>query len=196
MHAVRAVYPNQPILWEAAKHGTVHSYWSWQYWYSKEDIQAAKQEFSQNLVSYYMWLYFMLWYGSLEIPFVMQAFLLWCRSLRSLFHTYALFCRANIIGPCVTQPKIARIISTISGVLWWQYTNYASPCIKTKASSGYHMRCTHFLHHILEGVCLLALPKADWGKVCPGSLRVCPWTVFSFIHLDCCPMTFQQGDEV
>jgi hypothetical protein len=30
-------------------------------WYSEEDIQAAKLEFSKNLVSYYVWLYFMLW---------------------------------------------------------------------------------------------------------------------------------------
>jgi hypothetical protein len=30
---------------------------------------------------------------------------------------YALFCRANIIGPSITQPKIARIISIVSGVL-------------------------------------------------------------------------------
>ncbi len=159
-------------------------------------FKRLSKNFSKNLVSYYVWLYFMLWYGSLEIPFVMQAFLLWCRSLRSLFHAYALFCRANIIGPCVTQPKIARIISIVSGVLWWQYATYASPCIMTKASSGYHMRCTHFVHHILEGVWLLALPMADWVKVCPGSLRVCPWTVFSFIHLGCCPMTCQRWDEV
>jgi hypothetical protein len=53
---------------------------------------------------------------------------------------------------------------------------YAFPCIMTKASSGYHMRCTHFVRHILEGVWLLALPKADWDKICPGSSRVCPWT--------------------
>ncbi len=185
MRALQAVYPNQPILWEVAKHGTVRSYWFWQCWYSEEDIPVAKQEYSKTCV----WLYFMLWYGSLEIPFVMQAFLLWCRSLRSLFHAYALFCRANIIGPCVTQPKNARIIFMVSGVLWWQYATYASPYIMTNASSGYHMRCTHFVHHILEGVWLLALPKADWVKVCPGSLRVCPWTAFSFIHLSCCPMT-------
>ncbi len=143
-------------------------------WYSAEDIQAAKQEFSKNLVSYYVWLFFMLWYESLEIPFVMQAFLLWCRSLRSCFHAYALFCRANIIDPCFAQPKIARIISIVSGVLWWQYATYASPCIMTKASSGYHTRCTNFVQHILEGVWLLTLPKADWSKVCPGSSRVCP----------------------
>ncbi len=186
--------PNQPILWEVAKHGTVRSYRSWQYWHSEEDIQAAKEEFSKNLVSYCVWLHLMLWYGSLQTPFVMQAFLLWCRSVRSLFCAYALFCRANIIGPCVTQPKIARTISMVSGVLWWQYTTYASPCIMTKASSWYHMWCTHFVCHILEGVWLLALPKADWVKVCPGSSRVCPWTVFSFIDLDCCPMT-QRWDE-
>ncbi len=113
----------------------------------------------------------MLWYGSIEIPVVTQVFVLWCRSLRSLFHAYTLFCRANIIGSCVTQPKIARIISIVSGVLWWQYATYASLCIMTKASNGYHMRCTHFVCHILEGVWLLALPKADWVKVCPGSLR-------------------------
>jgi hypothetical protein len=130
-------------------------------WYSEEDIQAAKQEFSKNLVSYCVWLYFMLWYGSLKIPFVTQAFVLWCRSLRSLFHAYALFCRANIIGSCVTQLKIARIISIVSGVLWWRYATYAFPCIMTKATSGYHMGCTHFVRHILEGVWLLALPKAD-----------------------------------
>ncbi len=111
-------------------------------WYSEEDIQAAKQEYSKNLVSYYVWLHFMLWYGSLEIPFVMQAFWLWCRSLRSLFHGYALFCIANIICPCITQSKIARIISIVSGVLWWQYATNASPCIITKASSGFHKRCT------------------------------------------------------
>ncbi len=90
-------------------------------WYSKEDIQAAKLEFPKNLVSYYVWLYLMLWYGSLKIPIVTQAFVLCRRSLRSLFHAYALFCRANIIGSRVTQPKIARIISIVSGVLWWQY---------------------------------------------------------------------------
>ncbi len=125
----------------------------------------------------------------------------------SLFHAYAFFCRANIIGSCITQPKIAMIISIVSGVLWWQYATYTSPCIMTKASSGYHMQCTHVVCHILEGVWLLALPKADWGKVCPGRLRVCPWTVFSFIHLGCCPifsfihlgcclMTCQWWDEV
>jgi hypothetical protein len=156
----------------------------------------AKQEFSKNLVSYYVWLYFMLWYGSLEIPCVMQTFLLWCRSVRSLFHAYALFYRANIIGSCFTQPKIARIISIVSGVLWWWYATYAFPCIMTKASSGYHMRCAHFAHHILEGVWLLALLKADWDKVCPGRSRVCPWTVFSFIHLGCCLMACQWWDEV
>jgi hypothetical protein len=96
----------------------------------------------------------------------------------------------------VTQPKCVRIISIVSGVLWWQYATDASPCIMTKASSGYHMRCTHFVCHILEGVWLLALPKADWGKVCPGRSRVCPWTVHSFIHLGCCQMTCQQWDEV
>jgi hypothetical protein len=165
-------------------------------WYSKENIQAAKQEFSKNLASYYVWLYFMLWYGSLKIPFVMQAFLLWCRSVWSLFHAYTLLTRANIIGPWVTQPKIARIISIVSGVLWWQYVTYASPCIMPKASSGYHTRWTHFLCHIFEGVWLLALTKADWVKVCPGSSRVCPWTVFSFIHLGYCPMTCQRWDEV
>ncbi len=164
-------------------------------WYSEEDIQADKLEFSKNLVSYYVWLYFMLWYGSLKIPFVM-AFVLWCRSLRSLFHAHALFCRANIIGYCITQPKIARIISIVSGVLWWQYVTYVFSCIMTKASSGYQMRCAHFACHILEGVWLLALPKADWDKVCPGRSRVCLWTVFSFIHLGCCPMTCQQWDEV
>ncbi len=137
-------------------------------WYSEEDIQAPKLEFSKNLVSYYLWLYFMLWYRSLKIPFVVQAFVLWCRFLRSLFHAHALFCRANIIGYCISQPKIARIISIVSGVLWWQYATYAFPCIMTKASSGYHMRCTHFVHHILEGVWLLALPKADWGMSAQG----------------------------
>ncbi len=60
-----------------------------------------------------------------------------------------LCCRANIIGTCVTQPKIARIISIASGVFLWQYATYASSsCIVTKASSGYHMRCTHFVCHI------------------------------------------------
>ncbi len=165
-------------------------------WYFEEDIQAAKLEFSKNLVSYYVWLYFMLWHGSLGIPFVMSVCLLWYRSLRSLFHAYTLFCRVNIIGSCITQPKIARVISMVSGVLWWQYATYAFPCIMTKASSGYHMPCTHFVRHILEGVWLLALPKADWDKVCPGRLRVCPWTAFSFIHLDCCPMICQRWDEV
>ncbi len=164
-------------------------------WYSEEDIQEAKQ-ISKNLVSHNVRLYFMLWYGSLEIPFVTQAFVLWCRSLRSPFHAYALFCRANIIGSCVTQLKIARIISIVSGVLWWQYATYAFPCIMTKASSGYHLRCTHFVSHMLEGVWLLALHKADWDKVCPGRLRVCSWTVFSFIHLGCCPMLYQWWDEV
>ncbi len=81
---------------------------------------------------------FMLRYGSLEIPFVTQVFVLWCRSLRSLFHAYALL-QSQYFGICVTQPKFARIISIVSGVLWWQYATYASPCIMTKASSGYHM---------------------------------------------------------
>ncbi len=97
---------------------------------------------------------FMLQYGSLEIPSVTQAFVLWCRSLRSLFHAYALL-QSQYYGICVAQPKIARIISIVSGVLWWQYATYAFSCIMTKASSGYHMRCTHFVHHILEGVWLL-----------------------------------------
>ncbi len=160
-------------------------------------FKRLSKNFPKNLVNYHVWLYFVLWFGSLEIPFVMQVFLLWCRSWRFCFHAYALFCcRANIIGSCITQPKIARIISIVSGVLWWQYATYASPCIMTKASSGYHMRCTHFVHHILEGVWLIALPKTDWVKVCPGSSRVCPWTVFSFIHLGCYPMTCQLWDEV
>ncbi len=165
-------------------------------WYSEEDIQAAKIEFPKNLVSYYVWLYFMLWYGSLGIPFVMSVFLVWYRSLTSLFHAYTLFCRANIIGSCVTQPKIARITSIVSGVLWWQYATYAFPCIMTKAFSGYRMRCTLCVCHILGGVRLFALPKADWDKVCPGRLRVCPWTVFSFIHLGCCPVTCWRWGEV
>ncbi len=113
-----------------------------------------------------------------------------------LFHAYTLFCRANTIGPCVTKSKIARIISIVSGVLWWQYATYAFPYIMTKASSGYHMRCTHFVLQILEGVWLLALPKADQDKVCPGRSRVCPWTVSSFIHLGCCLMIRQRWDEV
>ncbi len=62
--------------------------------------------------------------------------------------------------------------------------------------TGYQIRCTHFVCHILEGGWLLALPKVDWDKVCPGRLRVCPWTVFSFIHLGCCPMICQRWDEV
>ncbi len=99
--------------------------------------------------------------------------------LRSLFHAFTLFCTANNIGSCITQPKIARIISIVSGVLWWQYATYASPCIMTKASSGYHMWCSHFMCHILKSVWLLALSKADWGKVCPGRSRVCSWTVVS-----------------
>ncbi len=165
-------------------------------WYSEEDIQAAKHKFSKNLVSYYVWPYFLLRYGSLKISFVMQALVLWCRSLRSFFHAYALFCRANIIVSCITQPKIVRIISIVSDVLWWQCATDAFPCIMTKASSGYHMWCTHFVHHILEGVWLLALPKADWDKICPGRLTFCPWSVFSFIHLGCCPMTCQWWDEV
>ena len=106
-----------------------------------------------------------------------------------------LYCRAIVLASWVTQPKIARIISIASGVLQWQYVTYASSCIMTKASSGYRMQCTHFVCHILEGVWLLALPKADWVKVCPGSLRVCSWTVFSFIHLGCCPITCQQSSE-
>jgi hypothetical protein len=32
--------------------------------------------------------------------------------------TLMLYCRANVIGTCVTQPKIARIIYIASGVLW------------------------------------------------------------------------------
>ncbi len=47
MHALRVFYPNQPILWEVAKHGTVRSYFG-NIWYSEEDIQAAKQEFSKT----------------------------------------------------------------------------------------------------------------------------------------------------
>ncbi len=31
VHALRVVYPNQPILWEVAKHCTVRSYWLRQY---------------------------------------------------------------------------------------------------------------------------------------------------------------------
>ncbi len=158
-------------------------------------FKQLSKDFPKNLVSYYVWLYFMLGYGFLKIPIVTQAFVLWCRSLRSLFHAYALFCRANIIGYCITHSKIARIISIVSGVLWWQYATYAFPCIMTKASSGYHTWGTHCVCHILEGVWLLALPKADWDKFCPGRLRVCPWTVFSFIYLGCCPMTCQWRDE-
>ncbi len=151
MRTLQAVYPNQPILWEVAKHCTVHSYWSWQYLIFGGRYSSGYARISKNLVSYDVWLYFMLRYGSLEIPFLTQEFLLWCRSLRSLFHTYTLFCRANIIVSCVTQPKIARIISMVSGVLWWQYATYASSCIITKASRGYHMRCAHFVRQIFGG---------------------------------------------
>jgi hypothetical protein len=34
------------------------------------------------------------------------------------FFTWMLCCRATVIGTCVTQPKIARIISIASGVFW------------------------------------------------------------------------------
>ncbi len=40
-----------------------------------------------------------------------------------------LYCRAIIFGTCITQPKIARIISIASGVLWWQHATYASACM-------------------------------------------------------------------
>ena len=40
----------------------------------------------------------------------------------------------------------------------------------TKASSGYRLWWKHFVCHILEGVWLLALPKADWGKSALGGL--------------------------
>jgi hypothetical protein len=48
VRVLRAVYPNQPILWEVAKHGTVRSYRFGNIWYSEEDIQAAKQEFPKT----------------------------------------------------------------------------------------------------------------------------------------------------
>jgi hypothetical protein len=41
---------------------------------------------------------------------------------------------------------------------------------------GVHILCATFV----EGVWLLALPKADWGKVCPGRLKVCPLNCFQF----------------
>ncbi len=42
---------------------------------------------------------------------------------------------------------MARIIFIASGVLWRQYATYASACIMSKASSGYHFWCTHFGCH-------------------------------------------------
>jgi hypothetical protein len=166
-------------------------------WYSEEDIQAAKQEFPKTWLAIMCDCILCCNMGLLRSLLLCRHF---CRDAgpEGPFFTLTLFCccRANIIGSCVTQPKIARIISIVSGVLWWQYATYASPRIMTKASSGYHMQCAHFVRHILEGVWLLALPKADWGKVFPERLRVCPWTVFSFIHLGCCPRICQWWDKV
>ncbi len=69
---------------------------------------------------------------------------------------------------CITLPEINRTISIASSVLLWQYVTYASSCIMTKASCGYHLWCTHFVYHILGGVWLFALPKAEWGKSSQG----------------------------
>ncbi len=77
-----------------------------------------------------------------------------------------LCCRDNIIGICVTQPKIARIISIASGVLWWQYATYASSCIMTNASNGYccvHIFCAPFWRMFDSSHCLwlteVSLPR-------------------------------------
>ncbi len=134
----------------------------------------------------------MLWYGFLEIPASHCPFLRCYLGPQGLFFTLMFCCRADIISTCVTQPKIARIVSIDSCVLWWQYAMYASGCIMTKASIGYRLCCTHVVCRALEGVWLLALPKADCGKVCPGRSRVYPWTIFSFIHLGCCLMKWQN----
>ncbi len=75
-----------------------------------------------------------------------------------------LYCTVILLASCVTRLKIARIISIASGVLWWQYVTYASSCIMTKASGGYHLWCTYFVCCILEGILLLELPKDNWGK--------------------------------
>ncbi len=91
--------------------------------------------------------------------------------LFSPFFMLMLCCRANVIGSCIAQPKIARIDSIASGVLWWQCATYASSCIMTKTFSGYHKQCTHFGCHILEGVWLLPLPKTDWDKSAQGGLE-------------------------
>jgi hypothetical protein len=65
-----------------------------------------------------------MYYSYVEIENVAMSFSpartdLALKLLRSIFHAYALFCccRANIIGSCITQPKIDRIISIVSGVL-------------------------------------------------------------------------------
>ncbi len=52
------------------------------------------------------------------------------------------FAEPMLLASCITWPKIARIISIASGVLWWQYVTYASSCMMTKASSRYRLRCT------------------------------------------------------
>jgi hypothetical protein len=112
------------------------------------------------------------------VPSSRWHFVLWYGSIEPLF-TLILCCRANIIGTRAIQPKIARIISIASGVLWWQYATYASSCIMTKASSGYHMQCTHLVCHSLEGVWLLALPKTDWGNL-PRKDEHLPLNCFQF----------------
>jgi hypothetical protein len=55
---------------------------------------------------------------------------------------WCFFAEPMLLASCITWPKIARIISIASGILWWQHVTYASSCIMTKASSRYRLRCT------------------------------------------------------
>jgi hypothetical protein len=82
LHTVSAlwvVYPNQLILWEAAKHVTVCSYWSWQYLIFRGRYSSGQARIFPKSGKLLCVTDFMLQYGSLGIPFDMQVFLLWYR---------------------------------------------------------------------------------------------------------------------
>ncbi len=127
-------------------------------WYCKDNIQAAKQEPSITWLAIMCDCVICCDMGLLRS--LHHAVILHCDlGPWGPFFTLMLCCRTNIIGTCITQPKIARIISIASGALWWQYATYASACIMTKASSGYRLCYPHFVCHTLEGVDSLHCPR-------------------------------------
>ncbi len=105
-----------------------------------------------------------------------------------------LYCRAIDLASCVTWPKIARIICSASGVLWWQYVTYASSCIMTKASSGYYLWCMHFVCHILVFDSLHCLRLTEVSL--PREVEHLPLNCFQFYPLRYHLVTCQLWVEV